>query len=103
MYKRMIVAMVGLGLAGPAFAQYSNPVNDRYAGSFPALSSGQLDHLIYYPGYGGMTPTMKRQRTAQVLRLRDFVEQRTAENGGALTEADHQEISRRYRRIIGVR
>ncbi|MEN2748286.1 hypothetical protein [Sphingomonas sp. T9W2] len=100
MYKQMIFAVASLGLAGPAFAQFSNSVNERYASPLPAAATGELNPAAHVPGYSHLTPTMKRQRVAQAMQLRDFVEQRKLANGGGLTEADHQEIARRYKRIV---
>lgn len=103
MYKQMIFAVASFGLAGPALAQFSNSVNDRYARAVPTTPTGELNPAAYLNGYNHVTPTMKRQRTAQVIQLRDFVEQRKAVNGGALTEADRAEIVRRYKRIVASR
>jgi hypothetical protein len=59
--------------------------------------------LFPIPDVNRLSPTQKRQRTAQALALRDEVSQFKAENGGTLTPQQQSYVKRKYHRIVGIR
>ena len=95
MMKR-IVFLLGLFAADPALAQTRlGPSGSTWFNGLPP----PIDPARYLFSDGGDTPTMRQQRLAWAIALRDQALQFQAEDGGVLSDQHARYIRRRINRI----
>lgn len=105
--KKMALVLFSTMITGAAHAQLA-----PYAPIEPGLglnSRGggagilQAESIGRFGGGVGMTPTMRRQRTEQIMALHAEVQDLLAARGGTLTDADRAHIRREASYIVGNR
>lgn len=90
--KKIALVLFSTMVIGAAHAQLP-----PYAPIEPGLG------LASRGGGGSMTPTMRRQRTEQIMALHAKVQDLLAKRGGMLTDADRAHIGREASYIVGNR